>query len=102
MPEKLVRDLIPDLIRASGQEPILRTADRCEYLQLLGEKLTEEVGEYLTSDDPAELADVAEALFALADALNVDLDELRARKLIERGGFGQRLVWCGNREVGDG
>jgi predicted house-cleaning noncanonical NTP pyrophosphatase (MazG superfamily) len=96
---KLVRDKIPDVIRASGVEPRTRVADDAEYRRLLRDKLVEEVGEFLDSDDPAELADVFEVVLALAATLGVDcdgLEALRSRKLVERGGFGQRIVWLGN------
>jgi predicted house-cleaning noncanonical NTP pyrophosphatase (MazG superfamily) len=96
---KLVRDKIPDVIRASGVEPLTRVADDAEYARLLRDKLVEEVGEFLDSDDPAELADVFEVVLALAATFGVDrdgLEALRASKQAERGGFGQRIVWLGN------
>ncbi len=102
MAEKLVRDLVPQRIAESGAVPIVRVATSAELPGLLADKLAEEVAEYRASGDVAELADVAEALFTLVDALDVDLDDLRRVKLVARGGFGQRLVWCGNREVGRG
>jgi predicted house-cleaning noncanonical NTP pyrophosphatase (MazG superfamily) len=101
--EKLVRDGIPDLIRASGVEPVIRVADATEYRPLLRAKLTEEVDEFLASDDPAELADVLEVVFALAAQLGVDRDTLerhRESKAAERGGFAGRTVWCGNAVTG--
>jgi len=100
--EKLVRDLVPQIIASSGAHPVVRVAAPDEYRRLLGEKLAEEIGEYLASGDPAELADVAEALFTLADLLDVDLDALRLAKLADRGGFAGRLVWSGNREADRG
>ena len=100
MPEKLVRDRIPDLIRATGTEPRTRTADPAEYEALLRDKLTEEVAEFLASDgDPAELADILEVVYAVADALGVSresLERLRAAKERERGAFRDRVVWAGN------
>jgi predicted house-cleaning noncanonical NTP pyrophosphatase (MazG superfamily) len=93
---KLVRDKVPDVIRASGVEPITRVADEAEYARLLRDKLIEEVNEFLDSDDPAELADVAEVVLALAGTLGVNLEALRAAKHAERGGFEQRIVWMGN------
>ena len=56
---KLVRDKIPQIIRAKGLEPVIYAADPDEYATRLRDKLTEEVGEFLASDsDPEELADV--------------------------------------------
>jgi predicted house-cleaning noncanonical NTP pyrophosphatase (MazG superfamily) len=37
--DKLVRDKIPQIIRARGDEPIVRIADPAEYRQLLLAKL---------------------------------------------------------------
>ncbi len=96
---KLVRDKIPQIIRANGEDPMVRVADEAEFLGLLRAKLLEEVDEFLASDDPAELADVLEVLLALAAELGVDqgqLEKLRAAKACERGGFTSRLVWSGN------
>lgn len=99
---KLVRDKIPQIIRARGAEPIVRTADAAEYRELLRAKLAEEVGEVLAADDadaPEELADVFEVVLALASDLGLDasqLEKLRAGKAAERGGFADRIVWSGN------
>lgn len=98
--EKLVRDGIPQIIRSRGDEPLVRVANRREYRHLLHDKLTEEVDEFLASEDPEELADILEVVLALATELGVDgaqLEELRAAKAAERGGFAGRIVWHGNR-----
>ncbi len=96
---KLIRDKIPQIIRSTGIEPLTRIADRDEYRGLLCAKLREEVSEFLTSNDPEELADVLEVLFALADDLGVGrhgLEHRRWAKAEERGGFAERIVWSGN------
>jgi predicted house-cleaning noncanonical NTP pyrophosphatase (MazG superfamily) len=99
---KLIRDKVPQLIRAAGGEPIVRTADAAEYRELLRAKLTEEVREVLAADDadaPEELADVPEVVLALAANLGLDasqLERLRMAKAAERGGFANRIVWSGN------
>lgn len=43
---KLVRDNIPDIIRADGKTPVTRILDQEEYLNELDRKLQEEVAEY--------------------------------------------------------
>ena len=97
---KLVRDKIPEIIRAKGEVPSTRVADSAEYRELLLAKLSEEVQEFLASDgDPEELADVLEVVMALADGLGIgqkELERLRAEKAAERGGFSQGIVWSGN------
>ena len=99
---KLVRDKIPQIIRAQGGEPIVRIAEAGEYRELLRAKLVEEAGEVATADDahvPEELADVLEVVLALAADLGLDaggLEKLRATKAADRGSFTERIVWCGN------
>jgi predicted house-cleaning noncanonical NTP pyrophosphatase (MazG superfamily) len=98
---KLVRDKIPQVIRSEGLEPIIYTASSEEYATRLRDKLREEVEEFIASDeDPEELADVLEVLYTLAEQAGIDpqqLESLRAAKAEERGGFGGRIIWCGNR-----
>jgi len=97
---KLVRDKIPQIIRAKGLEPVIYVADPDEYATRLRDKLTEEVGEFLASDsDPEELAGVLEVVYALAALTGTDpqqLEKLRAAKADERGGFADRIIWSGN------
>jgi predicted house-cleaning noncanonical NTP pyrophosphatase (MazG superfamily) len=99
---KLVRDGIPGICRANGQEPIVTVASPDEHLGLLLDKLTEEAAEARAADPAgraAELADVLEVVFAIADRDGLSrerLEEIRAAKAAERGAFSQGLVWHGN------
>jgi predicted house-cleaning noncanonical NTP pyrophosphatase (MazG superfamily) len=99
---KLVRDKVPQIIRAHGGEPIIRIAEAGEYRELLRAKLVEEADEVATADDahtPEELADVLEVVLALASDLGLDaggLEKLRAAKAADRGSFTERIVWCGS------
>lgn len=98
---KLVRDRIPEIIRANGEEPVTYQADAVEYRTRLRAKLLEEVDEFLTADGGAaveELADILEVVYALAADLGTTeaaLAAVRSAKALERGGFAQRVVWSG-------
>lgn len=100
---KLVRDRIPEIIRARGASPMVREAAEAEYRGLLRQKLLEEANEVLAADDGSiaeELADVLEVVAALADLLGMGLEhvhELREQKAQARGTFAKRYVWEGNR-----
>lgn len=99
MTGKLVRDNIPDLIRAGGGKPITYVADADEYRRRLRAKLVEEVEEFLDSDDPRELADITEVVAALAEDLGATWGQLEAWRIVkkhQRGGFAGRVVWLGN------
>lgn len=88
---KLVRDRIPELFGGHS-----RTLDEPGFRAALRAKLQEEVAEYLESGEALELADVLEVVYALAELDGVSaagLEEMRARKARERGGFGKRLWW---------
>ncbi|WP_433008560.1 nucleoside triphosphate pyrophosphohydrolase [Kribbella sp. CA-294648] len=99
---KLIRDRIPEIVRAKGEELVTYRADAAEYRRRLRDKLLEEVDEFLTAQpDEAieELADVLEVVYALAADLGADsstLDRVRRDKAVARGAFAERLVWTGS------
>jgi len=95
---KLVRDKIPDIIRASGRTAEVRQLDREAYLAALYDKLGEEAAELRganTADKVVEeAADVLEVLIGLAALRGHTLDDILRvafAKRTERGGFGERL-----------
>lgn len=63
--DTLVRDRIPERIEASGEHPVVHTAEGNEYERRLREKLDEEVREYRESRDVEEPADVLEVVHAI-------------------------------------
>jgi predicted house-cleaning noncanonical NTP pyrophosphatase (MazG superfamily) len=100
---KLVRDLVPEVIRESGAEPVTWPADESEYVPALRRKLVEEAAEAAAAVGRdalcAELADVVETVRALAEAADLtyaDVDNRRIAKLAARGGFTGRTMWAGN------
>jgi predicted house-cleaning noncanonical NTP pyrophosphatase (MazG superfamily) len=101
MTRKLIRDRIPDAIRANGYKPIITVADPADMLDLLAAKLCEETAEFCDTYDPAELIDVLEVVYALTAIFGGNpqlLERMREAALETRGGFSQRLIWHGNQE----
>lgn len=93
--DKLVRDRIPEIIKADGKECVTKVVPIEERAELLERKLMEEVNEYLEDKNLEELADVMEVLFGLAKNLGYSEDELiekRNEKLEARGGFKEGIV----------
>ena len=95
---KLVRDLVPELMRSRGLEPATATVSGVELLEALLEKLLEEAQE-LRSASPLErleeAADVYEVLLAIAEREGWTLADIQAaaeRKRHARGGFANG-VW---------
>ncbi len=91
---KLVRDRIPAIIRASGDRCRIRILDDEEYLLRIDEKLDEELAEYHTDQTLEELADLLELIHTAAHArgyTSEELEALRANKTEARGGFEQKI-----------
>ena len=95
--DKLVRDKIPEVIAASGKQPVTSILSSKEIHDALGNKLQEEVKEYQKSRSIEEMADILEVLHGIAFHMGISWDAVeqeRLRKLDERGGFekGIRLL----------
>ena len=92
--KKLVRDKIPEIIRADGGKPVTRILDEKEYLQELIEKLREEVEEFAETPNVEELADIKEVTIAIREALGIhagELEDVRRSKANKNGHFKQRI-----------
>jgi len=92
---KLVRDLIPDLIRQDGRKADVRYLTGDELIAALGAKLIEEAGEaaavvHSRTDLVEELADVREVIAALMAAGGITDQEVAnaaVTKAEKRGAF---------------
>lgn len=90
---KLVRDLIPDVVTASGRQPITETISDTDLIDALRHKVVEEVQELFNADSSGrveEMADVLEVLRGMALAVGVEweaIEEVARVKRRERGGF---------------
>lgn len=96
---KLVRDLIPEIIGSQGKQYSIQTLEPEAYHAELRKKLQEEQQEYLsaTSDKAAvdELADLLEVIYALASVHVIteqELNKVRSEKAAKRGGFKERIL----------
>ncbi len=93
--DKLVRDHIPDIIRADGREPVVHIADQAEYWTKLKEKLREETEEFLQEESINEIADILEVIDAIAAVRGIAPEEIarvKAQKATSRGGFAKRII----------
>lgn len=91
---KLVRDKIPEIIRADGKRLKSRILNDEEHLEALLKKFEEELAELREARNAEELADLHEVLLALADALGIsheELEKVRQDKAAKRGGFQQKI-----------
>ncbi|ALC87745.1 phosphoribosyl-ATP pyrophosphohydrolase [Bacillus sp. FJAT-22090] len=91
---KLVRDLIPQVIQKSGSKFTTRILDSSEHLTEIKNKLSEEVKEFQETlnrqDALEELADILELIHAalpIHEATFDELENIRLAKKQKRGGF---------------
>ncbi len=96
---KLVRDLIPDIIASNGDSCVYHIAGAQEYRKKLFEKLKEEVGEVCECRSEGEvlgeLADVYEVLDAIMKVEGVNREavlRVQSDKRVERGGFDKKII----------
>lgn len=96
---KLVRDNIPDQLRARGisfEEQ--RVASMEEYKEELIKKVGEESTEFLADKSVEELADLVEVIEALKKFPEyANLEEVRRDKYNDKGGFDKRIILKGEK-----
>jgi predicted house-cleaning noncanonical NTP pyrophosphatase (MazG superfamily) len=99
---KLVRDKIPEIIRASGNQCEISTLNDAEYIEALRQKLIEEAREVAIAKPEElaqELADVMEVIDALFAATGIELETVEEIQKEKRshlgGGFDNKikLLW---------
>lgn len=92
---KLIRDKIPDIMKNEGKNPKIHIADESQFYTLIKNKLQEEVSEFLADDSPEELCDILEVIHAICENKKITmqtLEQIRLKKLEERGAFTKRFV----------
>jgi len=103
---KLIRDRLPEILRANGQRHAYRIATPVEHRHFLNAKLIEQAAEVIAATIPShpahacalavELADLLEVVYALAAAHGIsrqDLEQTRQGKHQTRGGFTRGVIW---------
>ena len=91
---KLIRDKIPEIIKASGKECDIKILNNKEYITELNKKLQEELNEYYEDQSVDELADLVEVIYAILKHKEVPLhkfEEIRKSKAEKRGAFDDKL-----------
>ena len=92
---KLVRDHIPDIIRADGSEPVVRFLSDEEYDAALLKKFVEEAGEVMESngsiEELADLKQVWRDFLAHRGYTDEQIDSVMSDKEQKRGGFSARM-----------
>lgn len=106
---KLIRDRIPEIIKAAGKQCGIETMPETEYRHALLEKLVEEAQEAhraMPDDLITELADLQEVIAAVLAAWEISPDlvlQIQGQRHAERGGFERRLklLWIegGDKDV---
>ncbi len=97
---KMVRDKMPDVLRALDIHPTTYVLGPDAYLEHLNKKLLEEAVEVVSAasakEKAEELGDVLEVLYALAASLGMtmeDIERIRQEKTGKRGGF-TKGIFC--------
>lgn len=92
---KLVRDKIPAIIKASCSECKYRTATDDELHQALFDKLREEVEEFIEEPSVEEIADIYEVLWKIQEIFNITEQEIHSKALKKtrsRGNFNKNYI----------
>ncbi|WP_019240893.1 MULTISPECIES: nucleoside triphosphate pyrophosphohydrolase [Bacillus] len=95
---KLVRDLIPNIIEKTGKKFTTRILDEEEYVKELKIKSKEELNEYFEAENDEdaveELADLLEIIHTLTychGSTPEKLEQVRKEKAAKRGGFQEKI-----------
>ncbi len=95
---KLIRDLVPGIMRSRGISVFERSMKEDEHIQRLKDKLLEETQEVIeakTLDEVSEeLADLLEVIYALGKEYNLSMEQIETKQLVKKqqnGGFDNRI-----------
>ena len=91
---KLVRDKIPQNIRAKGHDVKHLVLDDKEYFEELDKKLIEEVNEFVEVHNEEEMADIMEVIEAIIKQRGMSLkqiQEIKQKKREKSGSFNDKI-----------
>ena len=99
--QKLIRDRIPEFIKACGDEFETKVMDNSEFEKELKKKLVEEAKELAHASKESllnELSDVLELVKSIASQYKIkfqEIDRYQIEKRKKRGGFKKKLflIW---------
>ncbi len=100
MVKKIVRDKIPEIIKANWREPIFYVAWKQEYEKELFKKLLEETKEVIeergnTEKLKEELWDVLEVFYSILKEKNIsfeEIEEIRKNKKLKNWWFQEGII----------
>jgi predicted house-cleaning noncanonical NTP pyrophosphatase (MazG superfamily) len=93
--QKLVRDLIPDIMKKKGQIPDTFIATESEYSKFLIEKLSEEVKEYCVAENEEELTDILEIIDTIIKNKKFskkNILKIKNEKNVLKGKFEKKII----------
>lgn len=93
--DKLIRDLIPEIIESAGKKCVYETLSDKEYVEKLNEKILEKTNKFVKTGSVDALADIGEVMHAILAYKNVSLQEfqrVRLEKLEMQGGYEKRIL----------
>lgn len=91
---KAIRDKIPEIIESSGASCLVDVLDDEKFVDELVLKLEEEIEEFNESKSIEELCDLIEIVYRIAElrgVSNEELEQIRNKKILERGRFEKNL-----------
>ena len=91
---KLVRDKIPEILKARGEIPIYKTLSDEEYQEALEVNLQEKVNRYLKNKKESDLADIVETVECIMKSQNKTLEtfiRLKREKNFNEGGYDKKI-----------
>ena len=92
---KLVRDKIPEIIKADGKECSYVTASPKEFPGFVYDKMKEELDEFMENPCVEEAADIMEVFGALLDTYDIawcDVAQYAMQKSHDRGKFENGII----------